>query len=87
MFKYRRIRIWEKVTTVIMIIMACIIGLESDREKPKPYPVGNGDTLMIRITGYEFCPSYCEIDHFHVGHFKKYNCEEELCIHITINQD
>ena len=74
------------MTTIIMILMACIIGLESEREKPKPYPAGNGDTLMIRVAGYEFCPPYCEIDHFHVGHFQNYNCEEDMCNHITINE-
>ncbi len=70
-----------------MIFIACFIGLESDREKPKPYPVGNGDTLMVRIVGYEFCPSYCGTDHHHIGHFKNYNCEEYMCNHITINEE
>tara|TARA_Y100000310_G_scaffold169162_1_gene169140 strand:- start:238 stop:435 length:198 start_codon:yes stop_codon:yes gene_type:complete len=58
------------------------MGLEMERMKPKSYPLGNGDTLMVRIMGYEFCPEYCEIDHFHVGHKKDYNCETDICYHI-----
>ena len=67
--------------------MASIIGYETEKMKPKPYPLGAGDTLMVRTVGYEFCPKYCDINHFHVGHFKNYNCEEDTCTHITISQD
>ena len=74
------------MTTLCLIFMACIIGYESDRETPKPYPTGSGDTLMIRIVGYSFCPQYCDVDHNHVGHFKGYECEEDTCLHITINE-
>ena len=62
--------------------MAGIIAWETDRAKPQPHALGNGDTLMVRISGYAFCPAYCTIDHFHVGHKKKYDCEEEYCNHI-----
>jgi len=54
--------------------------------KPKPIPLGVGDTLMVRIAGYGFCPPYCEIDHNHIGHYKNYNCEEQKCEHITISE-
>ena len=66
-----------------MLIVAALIGWEVEREKPKPYPLGNGDTLMVRITGYGFCPKHCKINHNHIGHMKNYNCEETLCEHIT----
>ena len=49
---------------------------------PKPYPLGEGDTLMVRTMGYEFCPPYCGADHFHVGHKRNYNCETEICDHM-----
>ena len=62
--------------------MACYLGWETERMKPKPYPLGGGDTLMVRIMGYEFCPLYCEADHFHIGHKEKYNCETLICEHI-----
>ena len=68
--------------TVILILLFAYMGWEAERMKPKPYPLGNGDTLMVRIMGYEFCPKYCEIDHFHTGHKKIYNCETMVCEHI-----
>ena len=75
-------------TALHLILIASLIGYESDREKPKPYPLGSGgDTLMVRIVGYGFCPKYCDIDHFHTGHFKNYDCEEGICTHITINDE
>ena len=69
--------------TIFMIIVASFAAWEIDREQPKPYPLGSGDTLMVRVVGYEFCPKYCDIDHFHVGHKKNYDCEEEICEHIV----
>ena len=75
------------ITTLCLILIASLIGYESDRAKPKPYPLGSGDTLMIRIVGYEFCPKNCDVDHFHTGHFKNYDCEENTCTHITINDE
>ena len=68
--------------TVILILLFIYMGWEAERMKPKPYPLGNGDTLMVRIMGYEFCPKYCEIDHFHTGHKEEYNCETLICEHI-----
>ena len=67
--------------------MAAFTSFEADRMKPKPIPLGNtGDTLMVRIVGYGFCPPYCDIDHNHIGHYKNYNCEELQCEHITISE-
>ena len=72
--------------TILICLVAALIGLEAEREKPKPIPLGAGDTLMVRIVGYGFCPSYSEIDHNHIGHYKNYNCEEQKCEHITISE-
>ena len=55
---------------------------ETDRLKPKSYPLGNGDTLMVRIRGYGFCPKHCNVKHFHVGHKQGYECEDITCNHI-----
>ncbi len=55
---------------------------ETESFKPKPYSLGNGDTLMVRARGYGFCPDNCDTDHFHVGHKKGYNCETKVCNHI-----
>ena len=68
--------------TICIGIIAFLIGLEAERAKPKPYPLGSGDTLMVRISGYEFCPKYCDTDHFHIGHKKKYKCGVDYCQHI-----
>tara|TARA_R100001530_G_C4240279_1_gene135081 strand:+ start:407 stop:643 length:237 start_codon:yes stop_codon:yes gene_type:complete len=67
---------------ICLTFVFAIMAWEADRFKPRPYSLGNGDTLMVRIAGYEFCPKYCAIDHFHVGHKKNYNCEVNICNHI-----
>lgn len=71
---------------IFILLVAIFVAYEIDLEKPKPYPLGDGDTLMVRVLGYDFCPKHCDVDHFHTGHFKNYNCEEDVCTHITINQ-
>lgn len=68
--------------TLLMILIAGFLAFETDKAKPRPYPVGNGDTLMVRINGHGFCPKYCEVNHFHVCHKKNYNCNEDICEHI-----
>ena len=73
--------------TIFICLMATLICLEAERFEPKPYPLGSGDTLMVRIAGYGFCPGHCDIDHFHTGHFNNYDCEEYTCNHITINDE
>ena len=50
---------------------------------PKPYPLGGGDTLMVRTRGYGFCPENCKVDHFHIGHKKNYDCGTDICEHIV----
>ena len=70
------------IQNICLLLVAGFLAWEADRAKPKPYPLGFGDTLMVRITGYEFCPKYCDIDHFHVGHKKNYKCEVDSCTHI-----
>ena len=67
--------------------MAAFSSFETERMKPKPVPLGNtGDTLMVRIVGYGFCPPHCDVDHNHIGHYKNYNCEEFKCEHITVSE-
>ena len=73
--------------TILIALIAFLISWETDRLEPKPYSLGNGDTLMVRTAGYGFCPLHCEVDHNHIGHYKNYNCEELQCEHITINEE
>ena len=74
-------------TTICLILVFGFLAWENDKLEPKPYPLSSGDTLMVRTVGYNFCPKYCEINHFHVGHFDNYDCEEIDCKHITINDE
>ena len=62
------------------------MGWETEKFKPKPYALGNGDTLMVRTAGYGFCPKNCKVDHFHVGHKKGYECEDITCNHIIYEE-
>ena len=73
--------------TILLILLAGFLAWEADKVNPKAYPLGNGDTLMVRVIGYDFCPKTCDVDHFHYGHFKGYECEYDPCIHITINEN
>ena len=75
------------IQTLCLIVTAAFLAWELDREKPIPYSLGNGDTLMIRTSGYLFCPNYCNINHFHLGHYEGYDCEESLCNHVTLNEE
>ena len=70
------------IGTIPILLLLFYMGWETERMKPKPYPLGGGDTLMVRITGYGFCPKHCEVDHFHFGHKRDYNCETLTCEHI-----
>ena len=69
-------------STICTILLFAFMAWETEKIKPKPYPIGNGDTLMVRAFGYGFCPKYCDVDHFHMGHKKDYDCEEDICEHI-----
>ena len=73
--------------TILICLVAALLCFESKRFEPKPIPLGAGDTLMVRIAGYGFCPPHCDIDHNHIGHYKNYNCEVEKCYHITIKEE
>tara|TARA_R100001530_G_scaffold4044_1_gene5671 strand:+ start:631 stop:897 length:267 start_codon:yes stop_codon:yes gene_type:complete len=75
---------WE---LIFMILFSSILGWEVDKGEPKPYAIGNGDTLMVRSTGHGFCPNYCDIDHFHIGHKIDYDCEDYQCNHIIYEEE
>ena len=69
--------------TVVLIIIALLIKLGTEKVKPIAIPLGNGgDTLMVRIVGYGFCPSYCDANHNHFGHKEGYKCGDAPCYHI-----
>ena len=68
---------------LIVLLLTSFMARESNKYKPKPYLLGNGDTLMVREKGYGFCPKYCEADHSHIGHKKNYDCKADSCLHIV----
>ena len=68
---------------LIMLLLTSFVAREADKYEPKPYSLGNGDTLMVRVKGYGFCPQHCDIDHLHIGHKENFNCKEDSCIHIV----
>ena len=72
--------------TIFICLVAAFLSFEAEMAKPKPIPLGAGDTLMVRIVGYGFCPPHCDVDHNHMGHYKNYNCEELKCEHITVSE-
>ena len=65
-----------------MVFIAGFIAWKADEVKPRLYSIGKGDTLVVRTSGYDFCPKYCKVDHFHFGHKKNYNCKTDACHHI-----
>jgi hypothetical protein len=69
---------------ILFILVLALIAWEVDTAKPIPVALSNGDTLMVRIIGFGFCPKICTIDHHHIGHYKGYACEEEICNHYAI---
>jgi len=72
--------------TICIVFIIAFMAWETERFKPKPYSLGNGDTLMVRTRGYGFCPPNCDVDHFHVGHKKGYDCEDMTCNHIIYEE-
>ena len=70
-------------TTICLCIVASFLAYEHHLLEGKSYSLGNGDTLIVRSIGYDFCPIYCKIDHFHIGHKKGYDCEDDSCNHIV----
>ena len=74
------------LNTICIILLFGFMAWENDRLEPKPYPLGSGDTLMVRRLGYDFCPPYCGVNHHHIGHFKSYNCETDSCQHRVIDE-
>ena len=68
---------------LFVALITSFIGIKADKYKLKPYSLGNGDTLMIREKGLDFCPKYCDTDHFHIGHKENFNCKEDSCMHIV----
>ena len=70
-------------TAICLCVVAGLLSYEYHLMEGKGYSLGNGDTLIVRSIGYDFCPIYCKIDHFHIGHKQEYDCEDDNCNHIV----
>ena len=52
--------------TIIIIGIASLIGLISEKVKPKEYYYEN---RIVTVYKKYQCPKYCEVDHFHYVYF------------------
>ena len=54
------------IETLIVIIIACLIGIGNEKTKPKEYYYEN---RIVTVYKKYQCPIYCEVDHFHYVYF------------------
>ena len=54
------------IETIIIIGIASLIGLISDKVKPKEYYYEN---RIVTVYKKYQCPKYCEVNHFHYVYF------------------
>jgi hypothetical protein len=57
----------DLINTLITIGIALIIGIVSDRVKPKEYYYEN---RIVTVYKKYQCPKYCQVDHFHYVYFE-----------------
>ena len=64
--------------TLIVIIIASMIGIVNEKTKPKEYYYEN---RIVTVYKKYQCPTYCEADHFHYVYFDSTIVEEgQMCI-------
>ena len=69
----------ELIETLIIIVIACLIGIGNEKTKPKEYYYEN---RIVTVYKKYQCPTYCEVDHPHFAHLDTYNCgNKEYCWH------
>ena len=66
------------IETLIIIGIAVVVGLVSDRTGPQEYYYEN---RIVTVYKKYQCPIYCEADHFHYVYFDSTIVEEgQMCI-------
>ena len=55
------------IETIIIIGIASLIGLISDKVKPKEYYY---EGRIVTVYKKYQCPKYCQVDHFHYVYFE-----------------
>ena len=61
------------IETLIIIGIACLIGIGNEKTKPKEYYYEN---RIVTVYKKYQCPTYCEADHFHYVYFDSTIVEE-----------
>ena len=56
----------ELIETLIILVIACLIGIGNEKTKPKEYYYEN---RIVTVYKKYQCPTYCEADHFHYVYF------------------
>ena len=64
--------------TIIIIGIASLIGLISEKVKPKEYLYEN---RIVTVYKKYQCPKYCQVDHFHYVYFDSLmDSKHNMCI-------
>ena len=64
--------------TLILILIASIIGINNEKTKPKEYYYEN---RIVTVYKKYQCPKYCEIDHYHYVYYDSTIVEDnQMCI-------
>ena len=54
------------IETLIILVIACLIGIGNEKTKPKEYYYEN---RIVTVYKKYQCPTYCEVDHFHFVYY------------------
>ena len=73
----------ELIETIIIIVIASLIGIVNEKTKPQEHYYEN---RIVTVYKKYQCPHYCEINHYHyvyydstlVGHGRQYIDKEKL---------
>ena len=68
----------ELIETLIILVIACLIGIGNEKTKPKEYYYEN---RIVTVYKKYQCPIYCEVDHFHYVYYDSTIVEDsQMCI-------
>ena len=56
----------ELIETLIILVIACLIGIGNEKTKPKEYYYEN---RIVTVYKKYQCPKYCEINHYHYVYY------------------
>ena len=56
----------ELIETLIILVIACLIGIGNEKTKPKEYYYEN---RIVTVYKKYQCPHYCETNHYHYVYY------------------